>query len=183
VGLVASALGRLYASAFYALKDTRTPLRFAVVRVSLGAAAAWFLALRLPGLVGLPEHLGAVFLTVTSGLVAWFESQMLRRTLVGQIGHVGVPRRLLLKLWGAGLAAGLTGLGIKLALARMLGPMPGVEAEWGGSLLAPPHLHPILLFLAVVLPFGVVYFGITGALGVPEARAVFQRVLRRKPAR
>ncbi|XHF15025.1 murein biosynthesis integral membrane protein MurJ [Archangium gephyra] len=183
VGLVASALGRLYASAFYALKDTRTPLRFAVVRVSLGAAAAWFLALRLPGLVGLPEHLGAVFLTVTSGLVAWFESQMLRRTLVGQIGHVGVPRALLLKLWGAGLAAGLTGLGIKLALARVLGPMPGVEAEWGGSLLAPPHLHPIVLFLAVVLPFGAVYFGITGALGVPEAKAVFQRIFRRKAAR
>jgi putative peptidoglycan lipid II flippase len=183
VGLVASALGRLYASAFYALKDTRTPLRFAVVRVGLGAVAAWFLALRLPGLVGLPEHLGAVFLTVTSGLVAWFESQMLRRTLVGQIGHVGVPRELLLKLWGAGLAAGLTGLGIKLALTRVLGPMPGVEAEWGGSLLAPPHLHPIILFLSVVLPFGAVYFGITGALGVPEAKAVFQKVLRRGTAR
>jgi putative peptidoglycan lipid II flippase len=183
VGLVASALGRLYASAFYALKDTRTPLRFAVVRVGLGAAAAWFLALRLPGLVGLPEHLGAVFLTVTSGLVAWFESQMLRRTLVGQIGQVGLPRGLLPKLWGAALAAGLTGLGIKVALARVLGPMPGVGAEWGGSLLAPPDLHPIVLFLAVVLPFGGIYFGITGALGLPEARAVFQRVLRRKRAR
>ncbi|MFY0567200.1 murein biosynthesis integral membrane protein MurJ [Archangium lansingense] len=183
VGLVASALGRLYASAFYALKDTRTPLRFAVVRVGLGAAAAWFLALRLPGLVGLPEHLGAVFLTVTSGLVAWFEAQMLRRALAGQIGHVGVPGALLFKLWGAGLAAGLTGLGIKLALARVLGPMPGVEEEWGGRLLAPPHLHPIVLFLAVVLPFGAVYFGVTGALGIPEAKAVFQRVLRRKPAR
>ncbi|MFY0522448.1 murein biosynthesis integral membrane protein MurJ [Archangium gephyra] len=183
VGLVASALGRLYASAFYALKDTRTPLRFAVVRVSLGAAAAWFLALKLPGLVGLPEHLGAVFLTVTSGMVAWFESQMLRRALAGRIGHVGVPRALLLKLWGAGLAAGLTGLGIKLALARVLGTMPGVEAEWGGSLLAPPHLHPILLFLAVVLPFGAVYFGVTGALGIPEAKAVFQRLLCRKSAR
>ena len=43
--------------------------------------------------------------------------------------------------------------------------------------------HPIILFLAVVLPFGVVYFGITGALGVPEAKAVFQKVLRRGTAR
>jgi putative peptidoglycan lipid II flippase len=34
-----------------------------------------------------------------------------------------------------------------------------------------------------VLPFGAVYFGITGALGVPEARSVLQRVLRRKADR
>ena len=183
VGLVASAQGRLYASAFYALKDTRTPLRFAVVRVALGAVAAWFLALRLPGLVGLPEHLGGVFLTVTSGLMAWFESRMLRGSLVGRIGPVGMTPGLLPKLWGAAIAAGLTGLGIKAALARVLGPMPRVAEEWGGSLLPPPQLHPIVLFLAVVLPFGAVYFALTGALGVPEAKAVFQRVLRRKAAR
>ncbi len=180
VGLVASALGRLYASTFYALKDTRTPLRFATLRVTLGAAAAWFLALRLPGLVGLPEHLGAVFLTITSGLMAWFESRMLRRALAGKIGRVGLPKGLLTKLWGAAIAAGLTGLGIKVALTRVLGPMPRVMEEWGGSLVPPPALHPIILFLAVVLPFGAVYFGITGALGIPESRAVFQRILRRR---
>ncbi|HYW65581.1 MAG TPA: murein biosynthesis integral membrane protein MurJ, partial [Candidatus Dormibacteraeota bacterium] len=33
VGLLASTLGRLYSSGFYALRDTRTPLRFAIVRV------------------------------------------------------------------------------------------------------------------------------------------------------
>ncbi|HLM44312.1 MAG TPA: murein biosynthesis integral membrane protein MurJ, partial [Myxococcaceae bacterium] len=65
-------------------------------------------------------------------------------------------------------------------LARVLGPMPALAGEWGGHLLPPPALHPILLFLAVVLPFGGVYFGITGALGIPEAKAVFQRLLRRR---
>src|SRR5208282_4420267 len=35
VGLLASTLGRLYASGYYALRDTRTPLRFAIVRVLL----------------------------------------------------------------------------------------------------------------------------------------------------
>ena len=37
VGLLASTLGRLYASTFWALRDTRTPLRFAMVRVTLTA--------------------------------------------------------------------------------------------------------------------------------------------------
>ena len=35
VGLLASTLGRLYSSTYYALRDTRTPLRFAVIRVAL----------------------------------------------------------------------------------------------------------------------------------------------------
>ncbi len=35
IGLVASTVGRLYSSAYYALRDTRTPLRFAIVRVIL----------------------------------------------------------------------------------------------------------------------------------------------------
>jgi putative peptidoglycan lipid II flippase len=38
VGLLASTMGRLYSSTFYALRDTRTPLRFAVVRVILATS-------------------------------------------------------------------------------------------------------------------------------------------------
>ena len=35
VGLLAATMGRLYSSGFYALQDTRTPLRFALLRVIL----------------------------------------------------------------------------------------------------------------------------------------------------
>src|SRR6266446_3979439 len=35
IGLLASTLGRLYASTYYALHDTRTPLLYAIIRVSL----------------------------------------------------------------------------------------------------------------------------------------------------
>ena len=178
VGLVASALGRLYASTFYALKDPRTPLRFAMLRVVLDATLAYFLALRLPGLLGLPAHLGTAFLPISAGLMAWFESQMLRRALTPKIGPVPMPPGMG-ALWGAALAAGLTGLGIKMALTRMLGPSPGALEEWGGSFLPAPDLHPALVLPGVVLPFGIVYFAITGALGIPEARAVLQRLLRR----
>ena len=45
VGLLASTMGRLYASTYYALKDTRTPLRFAVIRVLLTTALGLVFAL------------------------------------------------------------------------------------------------------------------------------------------
>jgi putative peptidoglycan lipid II flippase len=45
VGLLASTQGRLYSSAFYALKDTRTPLRFAIVRVVLTTILGYFCAI------------------------------------------------------------------------------------------------------------------------------------------
>jgi putative peptidoglycan lipid II flippase len=179
VGLVASTVGRLYASAFYALKDPRTPLRYAVVRVAAGTLGAWLLGLRLPGWLGLPQHLGALGLTLASGLVAWLEAGLLRRKLVQQVGPVGMPRGLLPRLWGAAIAAGLVALAVRWGLASLLGPMPGVAAEWGGEVLAPPRLHPALGFLAVALPFGAVYFGLAVALGVPEAGAVLRKVGRK----
>jgi putative peptidoglycan lipid II flippase len=179
VGLVSSTVGRLYASAFYALKDPATPLRFATVRVALGAAMAWGLGLYLPAHLGLPRHLGAVFITVASGLVAWLEAGMLRRQLSRRVGsRVGAPPGLLPRLWACAAVAGLVALGVKLALTRALGPMEGVAAEWGGDVLVPPALYPFWTFLAVVLPFGTVYFALTAALGIPQAQAVFRRLRR-----
>ncbi len=48
VGLLASTLGRLYSSTYYALRDTRTPLRFALVRVVLTTGLGYLCALPLP---------------------------------------------------------------------------------------------------------------------------------------
>ena len=179
VGLVASTVGRLYASAFYALKDPKTPLRFAVVRVAAGTLGAWLLGLYLPERLGLPQHLGALGLTLASGMVAWLEAGLLRRKLMKQVGPVGVPPGLLPRLWGAAVVAGLVALGVRWGLVTLLGPMPGVAAEWGGEVLPPPHLHPAVGFLAVAIPFGAVYFGLAAALGVPEAGAVFRKVGRK----
>ena len=44
VGLLASTSGRLYSSAFYALRNTRTPLNFAMIRVALTLALGYFFA-------------------------------------------------------------------------------------------------------------------------------------------
>ena len=45
VGLLASTLGRLYASTYYALRDTRTPLRYAIVRVVLTSGLGYLFAI------------------------------------------------------------------------------------------------------------------------------------------
>ena len=52
VGLLASTLGRLYASTYYALRDTRTPLRFAVVRVVLTTVLGYLCSIPLPPALG-----------------------------------------------------------------------------------------------------------------------------------
>ncbi|HWP53990.1 MAG TPA: murein biosynthesis integral membrane protein MurJ, partial [Pyrinomonadaceae bacterium] len=59
LGLLASTLGRLYASTYYALHDTRTPLRYAIVRVSLTGLLGYIFAIPLPPLIGLDPKWGA----------------------------------------------------------------------------------------------------------------------------
>ena len=62
VGLLASTSGRLYSSAFYALRDTHTPLKFAIIRVVLTLSVGYVCALPLPSLLGIAsvgEHPGS----------------------------------------------------------------------------------------------------------------------------
>ena len=105
VGLLASTLGRLYASTFWALHDTRTPLRFAVLRVSLSAALGASLAFGAPRLLGLDARLGLAGLTLGSGLAGWLEMLLLRRALNARVGKTGLPASFSLRVWGAALCA------------------------------------------------------------------------------
>ncbi|HEY6299538.1 MAG TPA: murein biosynthesis integral membrane protein MurJ, partial [Candidatus Binatus sp.] len=58
VGLLAATMGRLYNSAFYALFDTRTPLRFAIIRVVLTVISGYLCAIPLPPLLGIAQKWG-----------------------------------------------------------------------------------------------------------------------------
>jgi putative peptidoglycan lipid II flippase len=91
VGLVAGTQGRLYASAFYALQDARTPLRFASLRVVLSAALAYVSVRYGPGWFGVPVEIGAVGITATTGFAAWLEYLLLRRALARRIGEPEFP--------------------------------------------------------------------------------------------
>src|SRR5262249_43477404 len=86
VGLLASTLGRLYAASYYALRDTRTPLRYALVRVTLTAALGYMAAMHLPVLLAIPLRWGAAGLTASAGVAGWVEMLLLRRSLNARIG-------------------------------------------------------------------------------------------------
>jgi len=157
VGLLAGTLGRLYASTWYALRNARTPLKFALLRVTLTLALGWLAALWLPGAVGLDPRWGVAGLTASAGIAAWVECLLLRRSLVPRIGDVGVDRPYQARLWGAAAAAAVAAWGAKLVL--------GVE-------------HPLMLG-AVALPlYGVTYLGATAAMGIAETTALADWVKR-----
>ena len=162
VGLLASTMGRLYASAFYALRDTRTPLRFATFRVLLTAALGWFAALRLPGLLVIGPEWGAAGLTVSAGLAGWVEFALLRRALGGRIGNTGLAPGLLPRLW---LAAG-AGAGLGWILLVYL-----------------PALSVIPMAIVVLGAYGLAYFGAARLLGIEEAQALLARLGRGGPGR
>jgi putative peptidoglycan lipid II flippase len=151
VGLLPSTLGRLYSSAFYAMHDTRTPLRIALVRVSLGVALGYVLALHLPGALGLGAAWGAAGITMASALAAAVEYVLLRRALGRRIGRTALARGLMLRLWLAAFVAAAAGWAVRAAL---------------------PPLHPIPEAVAVLGAFGLAYFGAGAAMGLPEARRV-----------
>jgi putative peptidoglycan lipid II flippase len=176
VGLVAAAMGRLYSSAFYALKDTRTPLWFALVRLVLTAGLAWWSAVRMPGALGLPREAGLVGITATTGAAAWIEFSLLRRALNRRIGRTGLARRTLWRLWLAAAAAGAAGLAVKAALVRWRGPMGGLGAQWGGGFLPAPRLYPPLAAAPILAAFVGVYLALALGTMPGGARAALERL-------
>jgi putative peptidoglycan lipid II flippase len=148
VGLLAQTTGRLYSSTYYALRDTRTPLRFAVVRVTLGAGLGYLSAR--------PLGLGVAGLTLASGAAAWVEFTLLRRTMNRRIGQTGIPLGFSARVWGAAAVAAGAAFGMKLQIG-----------------LGRPALHAA----AILATYGVLYVGLTYRLGVEECRRLLGRLI------
>ena len=160
VGLLATTSGRLYSSAFYALRDTRTPLNFALIRVFLTVALGYLFALPLPRLLGIDRHWGVAGLTLSAGIAGWVEFALLRRALHARIGAVLMPSTRVARLWAGAIVAAAVSYGLKRVL--------------------PFHI-PVLVGLVVLSVFGLGYLVCTGLLGVePPARV--SNLLRRRSA-
>ncbi|HVJ04740.1 MAG TPA: murein biosynthesis integral membrane protein MurJ [Candidatus Saccharimonadales bacterium] len=145
VGLLAQTMGRLYSSTFYALRDTRTPLRYALMRVALTLCLGYLFALPLPRALGIDRNWGVAGLTSSAGIAGWVEFALLRRGIQARIGHVEFSTSRVLKLWTAALIAA--------AFALLV--------EWS--------LHmgsPVLRGLIILIPYGIIYLAITQMMGL-----------------
>ena len=157
IGLLASTLGRLYASTYYALHDTRTPLLYAVIRVTLTTVLGYLFAIPLPPAIGLDPKWGVAGLTASAGIAGWIEFALLRRSLNKRIGQTGLQLSYVAKLWLAAAVGAGVGWAIKLGI--------GVH-------------HPVIIAVLVLVPYGLIYFAVTAALKVPELNTVLGRLLR-----
>jgi putative peptidoglycan lipid II flippase len=158
VGLLASTLGRLYSSTYYALRDTRTPLRYAIVRVVLTTVLGYLCAVPLPRVLGIDEMWGAAGLTASAGIAGWVEMLMLRRTLNSRIGNTGLPPDYVVRLWAAAAAGAVLGWLVKVFL---------------------PAMHPAFRGVVVLGTYGAVFVGATLLMRIPEASTAFSRLTRR----
>lgn len=159
IGVVGSTLGRLYSSSYYALRDPRTPLAFAIVRVVSGVALGYVLAIVVPRALGVPPLWGAAGLTAASSVAGWLELLLLRRQLNARLGWTGLP--------------------VSYVARLLVGVAAGAAVAWGVR-LAVPVFHPWLMAGLILGPFGVVYFATTWWFGLPEASALMTRLRLRR---
>lgn len=158
VGLLASTFGRLYSSTYYAMRDTRTPLRFALVRLAFTVVLGLASALLIPKALGLAPQWGAVGLTASAGVAGWIEFHLLRAKMNRQLGPTGVSIALMVKLWGAAAVAALVASVVEHFL--------------------PAH-GPIVAAVCVLSTYGIAYFAVTYLLRVALGRDVIATLIRR----
>jgi putative peptidoglycan lipid II flippase len=169
-GLLASTATRLMQNTFFALRDTRTPARFAAIRVASAAVLASVLMVQFEPIprFGIPAGvfggvtmngmlLGAVGLALGSGLAAWVEWGLLRRALGRLVGPVGA-------------SAGALG---RMFVAAGLAAAAGWAVRW--PLL---ELHPLPQAVLVFGVYGLVYFGVAYLLGLNEVQGIATRLRR-----
>jgi putative peptidoglycan lipid II flippase len=181
VGLLAMTLGRLYSSVFYALRDTKTPLRFAAARVALTGILGYLFAfplrwmlvafitalhVPLPQSTGGTAAMGTVGLTASAGIAGWLEFLLLRHALQKRIGPVSFPVSYQLRLWCAAIAAGVSAAALdRYVIAGMASRLPF------------RHISEAAIAAGV---FGIIYFAGAILFGVPEGRATLLRLKRRR---
>ena len=141
--------------AFHALYDTKTPLRFAIVRVVLTTSLGFLFALWLPRPLGIDPKWGVAGLTISAGLSGWVEFALLRRALTRRIGAVSLPHKFLIILWTSAFAGAALGYGVK----RLMGTG-----------------HPLPLAVLSLGTYGAVYLCGTYRLGIDESRGILKRV-------
>lgn len=169
LGLVATTISRLLQNAFYAIQDTKTPAKIAVVRLVVSAAVAVPLMFPLDTVAvstlpwesdpGAPTYLGAVGLAVGASAGAWVELGSLLRALRSRLeAPVRLPWRRIAQMVGLALAAAALAAGL-----------------WWMLPLWPVVATAVL----VVGTYAAVYLGLAAFAGFDELDAWTGRLLNR----
>lgn len=183
IGLIAATWGRLYSSAFYALRDTRTPFKFAILRVILTIGLGLLFAfplrgeitrlltlipgMRLPTLSDIEVGMGAVGLTASAGIAGWVEFMLLKNALENRIGREPLSGLFMAKVWAAALTAAAIALEIDFLmrpflLEYTLKTLPFIRINWLG--------------LIAIATYGTLYLALALFLNLEEPQAVWNRV-------
>src|SRR3989338_2196280 len=147
VGLLASTLSRLYSSTYYALRDTRTPFYYAVIRVFLTIILAYGASQYLPALLHINPRWGVAGISAASGFCGWIEFILLRTKLNKRIGKTGINLSFTLSLWGAAIVGAVLAWMVKLQVT---------------------HLNQVLQAIVILGTYGTIYFAICYLIGIKE---------------
>ena len=173
LGLLATAGSRVLSSAFYALRDTRTPARMAYLRVFVTLAVGIPLMFPLDRFGSGGLRFGAVGLALGSATAAWLEYILLRRSLSRAVGPHGPRPGVRWRIAVAALAAGMVAILAKWTLGSTVPRRDALVFEWLGERL--DWLVLPTLAVGTALAFSVVYLAVSSRLGV---RAPLGRLLR-----
>ena len=158
VGLLSSTIGRLYSSTFFSLKDTRTTLNFAFIRIIFTTILGYLFAFKLAPMISSDPMYATAGLTSSAGISGWIEFYLLRRKLNSIIGKTGIEWKYQSKLWGCAILATAIGLAIKWFI----------------------HLdilhHPIMKAIVVIGAYGLIYFALTYAIQIKESQTIINKI-------
>ena len=157
VGLVATTQSRLCISVFWALRDTRTPSKFAFLRVILTGFFGYLVTFPLRTKFNWPVLYSAAGLTASAGVAGWLEFLLIRNSLTRKIGYFSLGGSAIPKAWSGALVASAVGYAVKLSL---------------------PLSHPFITGVIVLGIYAVSYLALAWVFGLEEVSIVIRPVLR-----
>jgi putative peptidoglycan lipid II flippase len=156
LGLVGHAVVEIVARAFYALKNTKTPVSIGIAAMAVNIGLS-LLLLRVFARQGWPPHGGLALANSIAVTLEMVVLVVLLRPLMGGVGEAGLARSI--------VKMGLVTAGMGLALWWLRPYLPASPSWLGG--------------LAGIAVGGAIYLGLAYLLNIDELRVVLQKVLRR----
>lgn len=159
VGLLASTKARLLSSCFYALKNTKTPMYIAIVRVITTTLFGLIFSLKLPAWLGIDDQYAAALLTLSFGISGQIEFFSLKFKLQKIIGKIQDSNTHLIKIFAISFLAALPAVFLRYT------------EIW--------NWHPIPRAVFVLSPFAIFYLAFAYFLKEEEVVTIIQKILKK----